>query len=173
MSDIGLNLLALGLQAKLARDAAHDDKDHDRILEAREQDRHGATLLLTRVRTQMMDVYRPITAAAVTSLFTMEWMARELDFEWIRLSGFDACFMRPSERLYPHLEVHTRESSPYQHAHGIEAQGATMWHKWSPGDLQVRRGAPIHLILSQLCPHSHIKYLAPSRRQLSSAPSLL
>jgi hypothetical protein len=140
LSDIELNLLALALQAKLARDAARSDKDHDRTLEAREQDRHAAALLLARVRTQMMDVYRPLTAARTSAETTMNWMARQLDFEWLRLTArTDACFMRPSERLYPHLVVYTIANSPESRAHALEAQGATMWHKWSSGDLQVRR----------------------------------
>ena len=137
-----------GLQTKLARDAARDDKDHDRVLEVREQDRHAAALLLARVRTQMTEAYRPLMAANFAAMFTMCWMARELDFEWIRLTTYDSCFMRPSERLYPHLEVNTADVAPEWWKHALEAQGATMWHKWSPGDLQVSRGAPRGLTLS-------------------------
>ena len=131
-----------GLQAKLARDAARKDKDNDRVLEAREQDRHAAALLLTRVRTQMMEAYRPLAAARFAADYTMLWMARELDFEWIQLTAYDSCFMRPSKRLYPHLEVLTYDYAPEFGAHALEAQGATMWHKWSPDDMQVRYGAP-------------------------------
>jgi hypothetical protein len=47
-------------------------------------------------------LYRPLLAAITPASYAMRWMARELDFEWIQLIAFDACFMRPSERQYPH-----------------------------------------------------------------------
>jgi hypothetical protein len=80
----------------------------------------------------------------------------ELGFEWIRMTANDACFMRPLEWLYPHLEVFTHDYAPEYLAHHLEAQGeplapcvtSTMWHKWSPGDLQVRRKTPSGLALS-------------------------
>ena len=85
----------------------------------------------------MMDVYRPLQVAIFSAHSTMRYMARELNFEWLRLTAMDTWFMRPSERLYPHLEVGHLLITPESEAHKLEAQGATMWHKWSPGDLQV------------------------------------
>ena len=52
-----------GLQTKLSHDAARADKEHDRVLEAREQDQHTAALLLARVAPMTMEVYRPLVAA--------------------------------------------------------------------------------------------------------------
>jgi hypothetical protein len=150
-------LLAIGsfmVQAKVSKDENRTQHDIERSLEAHEKSRELAALQLERVRTQMMDVYRPLSAAYCASLYTTQWMARELDFEWLRLNGFDSCFIRPSEQLYPHLEVRTQDFAPEHIAHVLEAQGATMWHKWSPGDLQVRRGAPSGLARLQLCSHS-------------------
>ena len=122
--------------------------ENDRVVVARERERHASGLLLARVRTQMMDVYRPLMAAVVAAKQARRYMARELGFEWLTLTALDAGFMRPSERLYPHLEVNTADVAPEWWKHALEAQGATMWHKWSPGDLQVSRGAPRGLTLS-------------------------
>ena len=86
----------------------------------------------------MMDVYRPLTAAFNAASQARRYMARELGFEWLTLTAHDACFMRPSERLYPHLEVFTYDFAPELWAHARESQGAAAWWKHSPGDLQVR-----------------------------------
>ena len=112
--------------------------DNDRVVVARERERHASGLLLARVRTQMMDVYQPLMAAVVAAFRTRFYMARELGFEWLTLTAYDRCFMRPSERLYPHLEVFTLDLAPEVHAHTRESQGAAAWWKHSPGDLQVR-----------------------------------
>jgi hypothetical protein len=133
-------LLAIGsfiVQAKVAKDTDTMQRDIERAQEENARLEGKAVVQLERVRTQMMDVYRPLVYAVATSMYAMEWMARELDFEWLRLNALDACFIRPSERLYPHLEVLTLYRSPEFHAHALEAQGATMWHKWSPDDLEV------------------------------------
>ena len=50
----------------------------------------------------MMEVYHLLVAARHAADWTMRWMARELDFEWLRLTAHDSLSMRPSERLYPH-----------------------------------------------------------------------
>ena len=112
--------------------------ENDRVVVARERERHASGLLLARVRTQMMDVYRPLTAAYTAAHKARFYMARELGFEWLTLTAVDRCFMRPSERLYPHLEVYTFDYAPEVHAHLRESQGAAAWLKNSPGDLQVR-----------------------------------
>lgn len=132
-----LGLASYVLQAKLARDATHAEKDHDRVLAAREQERHAAGLLLERVRTQMTDVYRPLTAAHAAAEASMVYMVRELGFEWLWLTTGDSCFIRPSEQLYPHLEVFMRDLPRELFAHQRESRGATAWRKWSPGDLQL------------------------------------
>jgi hypothetical protein len=126
------------LQAKLARDAAHAEMENDRVVVARERERHASGLLLERVRTQMMDVYRPLMATVQAAFRTRFYMARELGFEWVTLTAYDGSFMRPSERFYPHLEVYTAYYAPEFWAHARESQGATAWLKHSPGDLQVR-----------------------------------
>ena len=112
--------------------------ENDRVVVARERERHASGLLLARVRTQMMDVYRPLAAAVNATRWARWYMARELGFEWLTLTALDACFMRPSERLYPHLEVWTNDFAPEFWAHIRESQGAFSWWKHSPGDLQVR-----------------------------------
>ena len=111
--------------------------ENDRVVVARERERHASGLLLARVRTQMMDVYRPLTAAFGAASQARRYMARELGFEWLTLAALDRCFMRPSERLYPHLEVFTLDFAPEHWAHARASQGATTWLKHSPGDLQV------------------------------------
>ena len=112
--------------------------ENDRVVVARERERHASGLLLARVRTQMMDVYRPLMAAYAAAQRARWYMARELGFEWLTLTALDRCFMRPSERLYPHLEVFTVDIAPEVGAHARESQGAAAWWKHSPGDLQVR-----------------------------------
>ena len=112
--------------------------ENDRVVVARERERHASGLLLARVRTQMMDVYRPLSAAVGAASQARYYMARELGFEWLTLTAQDRCFMRPSERLYPHLEVFTVDLAPEFGAHARESQGAAAWWKHSPGDLQVR-----------------------------------
>ena len=112
--------------------------ENDRVVVARERERHASGLLLARVRTQMMDVYRPLKALLMAATQARRYMARELGFEWLTLTAYDRCFMRPSERLYPHLEVFTADFAPEFWAHARESQGAAAWRKHSPGDLQVR-----------------------------------
>ena len=104
----------------------------------REQARGLAAIQLERVRTQMMDVYRPLSAAYCAVDRTRAFMARELGFEWARMSAQDTCFMRPSEQLYPHLEVFTLDYASEFYAHARESQGATAWLKHSPSDIEVR-----------------------------------
>ena len=111
--------------------------ENDRVVVARDRERHASGLLLARVRTQMMDVYRPLAAAVNAALQARRYMARELGFEWLTLTAQDTCFMRPSERLHPHLEIFTHDLSPEFFAHARESQGASAWRKHSPGDLQV------------------------------------
>ena len=101
--------------------------ENDRVVVARERERHASGLLLARVRTQMMDVYQPLTAAVAAALRARWYMARELGFEWLTLTAYDRCFMRPSERLYPHLEVFTVVFAPGHWAHNRESQGAAAW----------------------------------------------
>ena len=55
-----LGLASYILQAKLARDAAHSEKDHDRYLEGRGKAQRQATLQLERVRSQLADALWPI-----------------------------------------------------------------------------------------------------------------
>ena len=86
----------------------------------------------------MMDVYRPLSAAYCAVDRTRAFMARELGFEWARTTGQDTCFMRPSEQLYPHLEVFTLDYASEFYAHARESQGATAWLKHSPSDIEVR-----------------------------------
>ena len=131
------------LQAKLAHDAARADTANDRVIVLRESQRHASGLLLERVRTQMMDVYRPLSAAYCAVDRARAFMARELDFEWARTSAQDTCFMVPSEQLYPHLEVFTLDYAPEFYAHARESQGATAWLKHSPSDIEVRTGGGI------------------------------
>ena len=125
MVTVLLGLASYLVQAKIARDAAHAEKDHDRAIGTRERERHVAGLLLERVRTQMTDVYRPLTVACVAADAARLYMARELGFEWLQLRSFDSCFIRPSERLYPHLEVMFRDYPPEIWKHALEARGAT------------------------------------------------
>ena len=132
--------------------------DNDRVVVARERERHASGLLLARVRTQMMDVYRPLMAAVQAALRARWYMAQELGFEWVTLTAWDRCFMRPSERLYPHLEVCTADYAPEHHAHQRESQGAAAWWKHSPGDLQVRsqrRTKPYILLYGSAHPRRH------------------
>ena len=79
-----------------------------------------------------------LTTTVAAALQARRYMARELGFEWLTLTAQDRCFMRPSERLYPHLEVWTNDFAPEFWAHIRESQGAFSWWKHSPGDLQVR-----------------------------------
>jgi hypothetical protein len=125
------------LQAKLARDAAHAEKENNRVVVARRREQHAAGLLLERVRTQMTDVYRPLTAAWAASRSSAHYvyMARELNFEWVWLTATNDCFMRPSTRLYPHLEICTQDHSPVFWTHFRDAGLACAWRKWNPGDL--------------------------------------
>ena len=57
-----LGLASYILHAKLARDAAHSEKDHDRHLEDRDKKQRQATLQLERVRSQ--NVYDFTAASA-------------------------------------------------------------------------------------------------------------
>ena len=64
--------------------------ENDRVVVARERERHASGLLLARVRTQMMDVYRPLAAAGNAAFRARLYMARELGFEWLTLTVYDA-----------------------------------------------------------------------------------
>ena len=52
--------------------------ENDRVVVARERERHASGLLLARVRMQMMGVYRPLSATFNAAMRARWYMAREL-----------------------------------------------------------------------------------------------
>ena len=106
-------LLGLGsyiLQAKLARDAAHDEKDHDRLLDNREKAQRQAALQLERVRSQNADALMPIFnhLQVVNNLqVNLQWGLKLPIAKTILLH---AKFIRPLA-LQPHLEIFQVDTS--------------------------------------------------------------
>jgi hypothetical protein len=99
-----LGLASYVLQAKLARDAAHSDKDHDRLLAGREKAQRQAALQLERVRSQNADALMPISfhLGVVNDLqANLQW---ELKLPIAETLQRHKIFIRP-QALLPHLEV--------------------------------------------------------------------
>ena len=71
-----LGLASYVLQAKLARDAAHSEKDHDRLLDNREKAQRQAALQLERVRSQNADALWPLNCHLAVANFlqvNLQW----------------------------------------------------------------------------------------------------
>ena len=111
-----------------------------------------------------MDVYRPLSAAYCAVDRTRAFMARELGFEWARTTAQDTCFMRPSEQLYPHLEVFTLDYASEFYAHARESQGATAWLKHSPKIVKKSQNLPYKKRLFFLKKRVRICKFSPAAR---------
>ena len=86
---------------------------------------------MERVRSQMSLVYRPITVRLQSAASALMYTTKELDFEFLRKRAWK--FVKPSEKLWPHTEVHTRDHSPAVYA--ALSDSGTPWLKFSPADL--------------------------------------
>jgi hypothetical protein len=126
-----LGLASYVLQAKLARDAEKSDREHDFRIAERDKMTTQAQVLLARVRSQMLDVYRPMTVALQAARTGHFYMAHELGFECLTKQILLE-FVRPF-KLWPDVEVFTREHSPEFFA----AWRDTPYCKYSQRDIQV------------------------------------
>jgi hypothetical protein len=100
-----LGLVSYVLQAKLARGAAHSEKDHDRLLADRDKEQRQATLHLERVRSQLADALFSISChLQVASLLqnNLQWELKLSISETLHLRQTQ--FTRPLAPL-PHLEA--------------------------------------------------------------------
>jgi hypothetical protein len=99
-----LGVVSYVLQAKLARDAASSEKEHDRHLVSREQDRVLADRLLERVRSQLADALFPMTNRIVVGSRDEDGLQYELDLPIGKKWHRDKQFVRPL-KLWPHAVV--------------------------------------------------------------------
>ena len=104
-----LGIAGYVVQSKNA--TAADRAQHEIVQEAadREQARGLAAIQLERVRSQMGDVYRPVSVMIDQADICATYMQRELGFECNDVWDYE--FVRPFA-LWPHLEVLTRDISP-------------------------------------------------------------
>jgi hypothetical protein len=99
-----LGLASYILQAKLARDANHSEKEHDRRVANRDKEQRQATLKLDRVRSQLADALFPISnnmTVAARLQVNLQW---ELKLPIAKPLLLHKSFIRPLAIL-PHLEV--------------------------------------------------------------------
>jgi hypothetical protein len=106
-----LGLASYVLQAKLARDAAHSEKDHDRLLADREKTQRQAALQLERVRSQNADALWPSNNNLVVAQYLQVNLQWELKLPIAETLQRHKQFIRPLA-LLPHLEVYDGTFSP-------------------------------------------------------------
>ena len=80
-----------------------------------------------------MDALQPLRCALRSADAALLYMTRSLGFDWHEKMGWT--FVRPSEGLWPDLEVRSRHLAP-EHLSGYKDSG-TAWLRYSPHDLQV------------------------------------
>ena len=109
-----LGLASYILQAKLARDAAQSEKDHDRLLDNREKAQRQAALQLERVRSQNADALMPISGHLNVANYLQVNLQWELKLPIAETLQRHKIFVRPLA-LFPHLEAFQVDmSSPEQ-----------------------------------------------------------
>ena len=80
-----------------------------------------------------MDALQPLRCALRSADAALLYMTRSLGFDWHEKVGWT--FVRPSEGLWPDLEVRTRYHPPTVFNAMKDSGSAWLWH--SPRDLQV------------------------------------
>jgi hypothetical protein len=160
MALIFTSLLAIAgymVQSKNATDA--DRAQHEIVQEAadREQARGLAAIQLERVRTQMGDVYRPVSAMLEHANTCAIYMRRELGFEFNDTWGIE--FVRPFG-LWPHIEVYTRDFSTKFSA----AVKGSPYNKYSPADIALLEDPAKR----QLYIEAHAGCIAPRYREIAA-----
>jgi hypothetical protein len=150
-----LGIAGYVVQSKNAADA--DRAQHQIMQEGadREQTRGLAAIKLERVRTQMSDVYRPVSVMLYQTDACAIYMQRELGFEFNDVWGLD--FVRPFS-LWPHLEVLTRERGL-----GFKEQGLP-YKKYSPADIALLEDP----IKRQVYIDAHTGCIAPRYRDVAA-----
>jgi hypothetical protein len=90
-----MGLISYALQAKLARDTEHSDKEHDRYLADREKDRVQADRLLERVRSSLADAMFPMSNRLHVGIYC-EWQLQyDLDLPCLKKFHRDKLYVRP------------------------------------------------------------------------------
>jgi hypothetical protein len=164
-----LGLASYILQAKLARDAAHSEKDHDRLLADREKAQRQATLQLERVRSQLADVLMPINCHLHVAHYLQINLQWELKLPITKTLLRHKSFIRPLA-LWPHLEA-------VQIISGIEASGSPL-EAYGPDDMaeladdESKRGIFMDAYRHSIVPRMRVAAdLLMSKRHLLDYPS--
>jgi len=127
-----LGVVSYVLQAKLARDAASSEKEHDRRLVSREKDRVQAGRLLERVRASLADALFPM----IIRLFVGNRDEVRLQYELAFPSGKkwhrDKQFVRPLA-MWPHVVAQSRAAI----RETMGAFSASPFFSYGPDDLAV------------------------------------
>jgi hypothetical protein len=152
-----LGIATFVLQDRVAKNAEAAQKELEHARVEHERGRALAAVRLERVRSQMGDVYRPVTAMLGQALNCMTYMQRELGFEFNNV--WDLEFVRPFA-LWPHLEVLTRDYSPKY----LAAFKGSPYKKYSPADIALLEDP----IKRQLYIEAHVGCIAPRFREVAA-----
>jgi hypothetical protein len=123
-----LGIATFVLQARVAKNAAEVQRDLEHTRAEHERRRELAAIQLERVRSQMGDVYRPVSVMLNQADACATYMTRELGFEFNDIWGLP--FVRPFV-LWPHIEVITREYNPKL----FTTLKGSPYKKYSPADI--------------------------------------
>jgi hypothetical protein len=128
MSTAVLGIATFVLQARVAKTTEAAQKNLEQMRVDYERERELAEVQLERVRSQMGDVYRPVSVMLWQTEACAIYMQRELGFEVNEIWGYE--FVQPFV-LWPHIEVRTRDNSPKL----LAAIKGSPYKKYSPADL--------------------------------------
>jgi hypothetical protein len=106
-----LGVVSYVLQAKLARDAASSEKEHDRHLMSREKDRVLADRLVERVRASLADALLPMANRLFVGSQHEMRLQYDLELPRAKKRHLDKTFVRPLA-MWPHIVVYSKEFSP-------------------------------------------------------------
>jgi hypothetical protein len=141
----------------VAKNAEAAQKDLEQARVEQDRGRELAAVQLERVRSQMGDVYRPVSVMLMHAEVCANYMQHELGFEFN--SVWDIEFVRPLA-LWPHLEVVTRELSPTYFA----TLKGSPYKKYSPADLVLLEDPAKRQVYIE----AHASCIAPRYREIAT-----
>jgi hypothetical protein len=152
-----LGIATFVLQARVAKNAEPVQQELERARIEHERARGLDAVQLERVRSQMGDVYRPISLMLSQANWCMVYMAGELGFEYNDIWHFE--FIRPFA-LWPHVEVVNRNPSTRLFA---TIQGSP-YSKYSANDIVLLEDPAKRQIYIE----AHTGCIAPRYREIAA-----
>ena len=152
-----LGIATFFLQDRVAKNAEAAAKELEHARVNNERDRELVAVQLERVRSQMGDVYRPVSNMINQADTCAMYMQRELGFEYNDIRGYES--VRPFA-LWPHLKVLTRDRNPAF----FTALKGSPYKKYSPVDIALLEDPAKRQVYIE----AHASCIAPRYRDIAA-----